>query len=177
MLDQLSLLTAAASIIHPLMQIFRLPPEAALPMILASIRKDGLLLFAEPETLSVLTPLQILTGVYLAGVLLPCLVTALTIAREQSLQFALALMGRQAIAATCFSLILAWGGYWCLGALANEAHPSSASSDLCQLHAMTELPSLRVRTETCANTEISSFLPHPRLLGTVPKRIEVGASA
>ena len=111
-LDELRLLTAAASIIHPLMQIFRLPPEAALPMILASIRKDGLLLFAEAETLSVLTPLQILTGVYLAGILLPCLVTALTIAREQSLRFAIALMGRQAIAATCFSLILAWGGYW-----------------------------------------------------------------
>lgn len=111
-LDELSLLTAAASIIHPLMQIFRLPPEAALPVILASIRKDGLLLFAEAETLSALTPLQILTGVYLAGVLLPCLVTALAIAREQSLRFALALMGRQATAATCFSLILAWGGYW-----------------------------------------------------------------
>lgn len=175
-LDQLSLLTAAASILHPLMQIFRLPPEAALPMILASIRKDGLLLFAEPETLSVLTPLQILTGVYLAGVLLPCLVTALTIAREQSLRFALALMGRQAIAATCFSLILAWGGYWCSGALANEVHPSSTSSDLRQLHAMTDLSSLRARTETYASTEFSSFLPRPRLLGSVPKRIEVGVS-
>lgn len=169
MLDQLSLLTAAASIIHPLMQIFRLPPEAALPMILASIRKDGLLLFAEAETLSALTPLQILTGVYLAGVLLPCLVTALTIAREQSLRFALALMGRQAIAATCFSLILAWGGYWCSGAFAREVCPSSTSSDLCQLHAMTELSSLRVRTETYANTENSNFLPHPRLLGSVPE--------
>lgn len=175
-LDQLSLLSAAASIIHPLMQIFRLPPEAALPMILASIRKDGLLLFAEPETLSALTPLQILTGVYLAGVLLPCLVTALTIAREQSLRFALALMGRQAIAATCFSLILAWGGYWCSGALANEGHPSSTSSDLWQFHAMTELPGLRARTETYANTEFSSFLPRPRLFGSVPKLIEVGVA-
>ncbi|WP_168186741.1 hypothetical protein [Hydrocoleum sp. CS-953] len=40
----------------------------------------------------------ILTGVYLAGVLFPCLVTALTIACEQSFKFALMLMGRQAIA-------------------------------------------------------------------------------
>lgn len=171
-LDELSLLTGAASIIHPLMQIFRLPPEAALPMILASIRKDGLLLFAETETLSVLTPLQILTGVYLAGVLLPCLVTALTIAREQSLRFVLVLMGRQAIAATCFSLILAWGGYWCSGALTSQMFPSLASSDLCnlcQFHAMTELSSPRVRTGTGANTENLSFLPHPRILGSVPE--------
>jgi ferrous iron transport protein B len=92
------------------MGLFNLPPEAALPVILASIRKDGLLLFAEPGTLSVLTPLQILTGVYLAGVLLPCLVTALTIAREQSVRVAVGLMARQAIAAIGFSLGLAWAG-------------------------------------------------------------------
>ena len=41
-----------------------------------------------------LKPLQILTGVYLAGVLLPCLVTALTIARKQSVRFAVGLMAR-----------------------------------------------------------------------------------
>ena len=77
--------------------------------IFASIRKDGLLLFAEPDTLALLTPLQILTGVYLAGVLLPCLVTALTIAREQSVLFAVRLMARGAIAAIVFSMLLAWG--------------------------------------------------------------------
>ena len=94
------------------MGLFGLAPEAALPVILASIRKDGLLLFAEPDTLAVLTPLQILTGVYLAGVLLPCLVTALTIAREQSVRFAVGLMVRQAIAAIAFSMPLAWIGGW-----------------------------------------------------------------
>lgn len=106
----LGVIPALAAIINPLMSIFQLPAEAALPVILASIRKDGLLLFAESETLTQLAPLQILTGVYLAGVLFPCLVTALTIAREQSLLFALKLMGRQAIAAIVFSLVLAWGG-------------------------------------------------------------------
>jgi hypothetical protein len=45
-------------------------------------------------------------------VLLPCLVTALTIAREQSVRFAVRLMARQAIAAISFSLVLAWGGSW-----------------------------------------------------------------
>ncbi|MEM7066580.1 MAG: nucleoside recognition domain-containing protein [Cyanobacteria bacterium P01_B01_bin.77] len=111
-LDGLGLITRLASWITPLMGLFGLPPEAAVPVILASIRKDGLLLFAEPDTLALLTPLQILTGVYLAGVLLPCLVTALTIAREQSVRFAVGLMARQALAAIGFSVVLAWGGRW-----------------------------------------------------------------
>ncbi|MGK7944302.1 MAG: nucleoside recognition domain-containing protein [Microcystaceae cyanobacterium] len=109
-LDGFGLINTLAGWINPLMGLFGLPPDAALPVILASIRKDGLLLFAEPHTLSALTPLEILTGVYLAGVLLPCLVTVLTIAREQSMGFAVRLMARQAIAAIGFSLVLAWGG-------------------------------------------------------------------
>jgi hypothetical protein len=64
------------------------------------------------NTVSLLSPVQILTSVYLAGVLLPCLVTALTIACEQSPKFALRLMARQAIAAIVFASILAWGGYF-----------------------------------------------------------------
>ncbi|MGD1849337.1 MAG: nucleoside recognition domain-containing protein [Cyanophyceae cyanobacterium] len=110
--DSLGLITALAGGITPLMGLFGLPPEAALPIILASIRIDGLLLFAEPAPLAVLTPLQILTGVYLGGVLLPCLVTALAIAREQSVRFAMGLMARQVIAAIAFSMLLAWGGNW-----------------------------------------------------------------
>ena len=112
MLDSLGLIALLAGWINPLMGLFRLPTEAALPVILASIRKDGLLLFAEPDTLAVLTPLQILTGMYMAGVLLPCLFTAITIAREQSVRFAVGLMARQAIAAIGFSMLLAWGGRW-----------------------------------------------------------------
>ncbi len=109
-LNWLGVIAALANIINPLMGWFNLPPEASLPIVLASIRKDGLLLFAEPETLAMLTPLQVLTGVYLAGVLLPCLVTLLTITREQSPRFALLLLSRQAIAGVVFSLLLAWGG-------------------------------------------------------------------
>ncbi|MEL6442231.1 MAG: nucleoside recognition domain-containing protein [Cyanobacteria bacterium J06621_8] len=109
-LNWLGAIAALANIINPVMGLFNLPPEASLPIVLASIRKDGLLLFAEPETLAMLTPLQILTGVYLAGVLLPCLVTLLTIIREKSSRFAFLLLGKQAIAAVVFSLFLAWGG-------------------------------------------------------------------
>ncbi len=109
-LNWLGAISTLAHIINPLMGWFNLPPEASLPIVLASIRKDGLLLFAEPETLAMLTPLQVLTGVYLAGVLLPCLVTLLTITREQSPRFALLLLSRQAIAGVFFSWLLAWGG-------------------------------------------------------------------
>ena len=109
-LNWLGAITTLANILNPLMGWFNLPPVASLPIVLASIRKDGLLLFAEPETLAMLTPLQVLTGVYLAGVLLPCLVTLLTITREKSPRFALLLLSRQALAAIIFSLLLAWGG-------------------------------------------------------------------
>ena len=110
LLNWLGVIATLANIINPLMGWFNLPPEASLPIVLASIRKDGLLLFAEPETLAMLTPLQVLTGVYLAGVLLPCLVTLLTIMQEKSSRFALLLLGKQAIAAVVCSLFLAWGG-------------------------------------------------------------------
>jgi len=57
----------------------RLPLEAASPVILASVRKDGLLLFATTQYGQPI-PVQILTGVYFAGVLFLCLVTVLAIA-------------------------------------------------------------------------------------------------
>ena len=110
LLDWLGVIWNLAAALGPLMALFHLPAEAALPVVLASVRKDGILLFAEPDLVEALTPLQVLTGVYLAGVLLPCLVTMLTIAREQSKRFVLKLIGRQALAATIFTVLLAWGG-------------------------------------------------------------------
>lgn len=108
LLDWLGAINTLASGLEPLMRLFNLPADAALPVMLASIRKDGILLFAEQGTLTALSPVQLLTGVYLASVLLPCLVTALTIGREQSLSFVLKLIGRQALAASCFTAVLAW---------------------------------------------------------------------
>jgi Fe2+ transport system protein B len=107
LLDWLRVVWNLAAALGPLMALFHLPAEAALPVVLASVRKDGILLFAEPDLVEALTPLQVLTGVYLAGVLLPCLVTMLTIAREQSKHFVLKLIGRQALAATVFTVLLA----------------------------------------------------------------------
>ncbi len=112
LLDWLGALHAASAVVEPAMAAFRLPPEAALAVVLASVRKDGILLLAEPGVVASLGALQLLTAVYLAGVLLPCLVTCLTIAREQGHRFALRLVGRQAAAAAGFSALLAWGGAW-----------------------------------------------------------------
>ncbi len=107
-LDWLGVVDAIAGLLQPVMRFVRLPAEAVLPIVLATIRKDGILLFGEPNILSGSTPGQLLVGVYLAGVLLPCMVTTLTIAREESPLFALKLLGRQAAAAIGFALVLAW---------------------------------------------------------------------
>ncbi len=112
LLHWLGALQAASAVVEPAMAVFRLPSEAALAVVLASVRKDGILLLAEPGVAAGLSAVQLLTAVYLAGVLLPCLVTCLTIAREQGRAFALRLVGRQAAAATGFSALLAWGGAW-----------------------------------------------------------------
>jgi len=112
LLHWLGALQAASAVVEPTMAAFRLPSEAALAVVLASVRKDGILLLAEPGVAASLSAVQLLTAVYLAGVLLPCLVTCLTIAREQGCGFALRLVGRQAVAAAGFSALLAWGGAW-----------------------------------------------------------------
>ncbi len=108
----LDVLSRAAT---PIMALFNLPGEAGSAVILGSIRKDGLaiaLLDSDWEALKVplTTPVQVLTAVYLAGVLLPCLVTLWTISREFTSRYALKLSLRQIAGAAGFSLILAWLG-------------------------------------------------------------------
>jgi len=105
-------LQVASVVIEPAMTIFRLPPEVAPALIFASVRKDGILLLAEPNLATSLSAVQLLTAVYLAGVLLPCLITCITVAREHSRSFALKLVSQQAVAAIGFSSLLAWGGAW-----------------------------------------------------------------
>jgi len=116
LLAKLGTLDWCASVLGPLMSAFNLPAQSALPVVLASIRKDGIFLFAANDGLAFpLTTVQVLTAVYLAGVLLPCLVTALTIAKETSWKPTLRMLLRQAFFAIGFSLILAWGGKWLIG--------------------------------------------------------------
>jgi ferrous iron transport protein B len=111
-LDWLNVWQSVAAALAPVMRLFHLPAATALPVIMASIRKDGILLLAQPEIVASMSAGQTLTSVYLAGVLLPCLVTALTIAREISPRFALKLLARQAGAGVAFALALSWFCRW-----------------------------------------------------------------
>ena len=108
-LDWMGVINIIARRVQPVMTLFNLPAQASVAVVFSCIRKDAILLFTNDAGFAQLRNGQILTAVYLAGVLLPCLVTALTVAREKSARFALALMARQAAAAVTFTLILAWG--------------------------------------------------------------------
>jgi ferrous iron transport protein B len=100
----------AASVLEPLMGLLRLPAEVTLPVAFASVRKDGLLLLAEPGTVHLLDDAQLLAALVLAGALVPCLVTALTIWRERGRRVALRLLSRQAVGALVLAAAISWGG-------------------------------------------------------------------
>lgn len=117
-LDRVGVIDSLGGALAPVMSVFALPADSALVVVLASIRKDGIALYTSEEAaVAALSPLEVLVAVYLAGVLLPCLVTAFTIAREVSAKYALKLMARQAAAAVVFAAALAWGGKLVLSAL------------------------------------------------------------
>lgn len=108
-------LTSLTGFLGPLMSIFNLPAEAALAIVLGSVRKDGLaigLLNNDWDSLKIPldSPIQVLTVVYLAGVLLPCLVTVFTVAKEMGPMFAVKMVSRQTLFASGFTLCIAWGG-------------------------------------------------------------------
>ena len=111
-LDRLGVIDALGSVLGPAMSLFNLPADTALTVVLASIRKDGIALLTADgaSTAATLSPVQVLVVVYLAGVLLPCLVTAFTVAREVSARWALKMMARQAAAAVTFGAVIAWSG-------------------------------------------------------------------
>jgi len=114
-LEWLRILGYFTQILSPVMSLFNLPGEAATAVVLGSVRKDGIaigLLNQEEGLLSVAleSPVQVLTAVYLAGVLLPCIVTLFTIIKEMRWRFALKLCGKQILWASGFSILIAWGG-------------------------------------------------------------------
>ncbi|MCP4107054.1 MAG: ferrous iron transporter B [Desulfobacteraceae bacterium] len=110
MLEFTGILKAAGIIFGPVMKVFNLPADASLTVILASIRKDGILLLTKGNVLAGLTSVQVMTAVYLAGVFFPCLVTLVSVVKEMKYKFALKMVGKQALGAVVFSLAIAWGG-------------------------------------------------------------------
>ena len=114
-LQLLGILNWMSGFLAPVMALFNLPPESALSVVLGSVRKDGLAVGLLDSNWNALkapldTPVQVLTAVYLAGVLLPCLVTVLTVVKEMKIHFAIKMVLRQAGFAILFSLSIAWGG-------------------------------------------------------------------
>lgn len=115
LLQYFDILAGISRVLAPTMALFNLPPEAALSVVLGSVRKDGIavgLLDADLNSLKVLieTPVQLLTIVYLAGVLLPCIVTVFTVLKEMRLKFALKMVTQQACFAVVCSFLIAWAG-------------------------------------------------------------------
>ncbi len=109
LLDWSGVLDAAGGLLGPAMAAFALPVEAALPTVLAAVRKDGILLLAEEGTVASLSASQLLVATFLAGTVLPCLVTAITIGRELGLRFAGRLVVQQAAFAGAVAAAVGWG--------------------------------------------------------------------
>ncbi|MEM7384323.1 MAG: nucleoside recognition domain-containing protein [Verrucomicrobiota bacterium] len=111
----LGVLDAFARCLAPLMALFNLPGGAATAIALGSIRKDGIAIGLLDDDWGALkvgfeSPAQVLAAVYLAGVILPCLVTLFTIGREMGWKFAARLTLRQIAWASAFGLTIAWIG-------------------------------------------------------------------
>ncbi len=108
LLDWSGVLDAAGALLGPAMAVFALPADAAMPTALAAIRKDGILLLAEAGTVASLSATQLLVATFLAGTLLPCLVTVMTIGRELGLRFAGKLVVQQSAFAVAVAAAVGW---------------------------------------------------------------------
>jgi len=109
-LEMTGALGLAERLVSGTMFLLELPPSAAMGIILASIRKDGILLLAEPGVVAGMEGVQLLPAVYLAGVLIPCLVTALAVARERSWRVATRMLLHQSSGtALLFTALLTHG--------------------------------------------------------------------
>ncbi len=99
-------MTAIGRLFAPAMQLFHLPPDVALSVVLSIFRKDGMLLLntSEGALLSSLLGGQLFVVVYLASTLTACLVTLWTVRRELGWPVASKLAGRQALT----SVVSAW---------------------------------------------------------------------
>ena len=108
LLDWSGALDAAGGLLGPAMAVFALPADAAMPTVLAAVRKDGILLLAEAGTVASLSATQLLVATFLAGTVLPCLVTAITIGRELGLRFAGKLVVKQSAFAVAVAAAVGW---------------------------------------------------------------------
>jgi ferrous iron transport protein B len=110
LLAAIGALDGLARPLGPLLAALRLPDDVALAVVAGAVRKDGLILLAEPGTAAGLDGAQLLAALVLASTLLPCLVTAITIARERGQRVAVTLLSRQALGALALTAAVSWLG-------------------------------------------------------------------
>lgn len=108
--EWLGLMQLMGTALAPVMKVFNLPGETSLPVILASVRKDGIMLLAKGNMFKTLSQVQVLTAVYLSGILFPCVVSLLTIIKEMKAKFTIKLLLKQALGAVIFAILIAWTG-------------------------------------------------------------------
>ncbi len=103
------LLDWLAAQLSPLMEVFGLPGAVAPGVVLAVVRKDGMLILNQGQgaLLASLTVGQLFVLVYLASTLTACLVTLWTVGKELGARVALKLAARQAATSLASSFLLA----------------------------------------------------------------------
>jgi Fe2+ transport system protein B len=105
-LEYAGAMAAIGRLLAPAMQLFHLPSEVALSVVLSIFRKDGILLLntSDGALLRSLAAGQLFAVVYLASTLTACLVTLWTVRRELGWRVAGKVAGRQALT----SILTTW---------------------------------------------------------------------
>ena len=107
-IDWSGVLDAAGGLLAPTMAVLALPASTAMPTVLVAVRKDGILLLAEAGTVASLSATQLLVATFLAGTVLPCLVTVITIGRELGMRLAGRLVVQQSAFAVAVAATVGW---------------------------------------------------------------------
>jgi Fe2+ transport system protein B len=104
-------------LLAPLMAVLKLPGQVGEAVVLSAVRKNGMAAVLVDGAGGLKAPLnsasQVLAAVFLAGVLVPCIVTVLAIGRELGWRKLGTMLARQAIAACLITAGIAWSGAWC----------------------------------------------------------------
>lgn len=114
LLSTYGLIEVLGTALAPVLTVVRLPSDVVVPITAATLRKDGLLLMAEPSVLAGLDDAQLLAALLLAGALVPCLVTVVTIGRERTATVAVRLVAMQACLTILLAATVSWlgAGWW-----------------------------------------------------------------
>jgi Fe2+ transport system protein B len=110
------LLGALDRLAGPLLRLLGLPAEVAGAVVMSAVRKNGMATVLVDPAGGLKVPLhaasQLLATVLLAGMVLPCVVTSLTLTRELGWRRTGTLLLRQVTVVTILVGLLSWSGHW-----------------------------------------------------------------